>query len=194
MFKYHVEPIVEGTAAGAALNAASTPEIAHLRYELNMERESNVALEQKVVELESFINSVENANIQSNISIALLEQQLAAQKEEFEKQASHFRTLEVNFKTLAKGQVHLIEKHLVPLEDSLREAAIALLPVIFGCGAPAYGGDGSFGTFEGVVRPANPSPPEPVIPSSPEVIIPLSPASTSSSSLSTPSCQENFVY
>jgi len=124
VFKYATVPIVEATDAGLAANAASTPELAHLHYELNEERRRREELEETMKRMRKVVE-----------------------------------TMEVNMDTLATGLSHITDKHLAPLERAIRGATTALLPIIFSCGAgPSE--DGTFSQFEGVVRPANPSPPK----------------------------------
>ena len=122
VYRYNIEPIVEGSTAGPDVGAASTPELMFLRYELQKEVEARIVAEQKFDRLEKVV-----------------------------------ATMEVNFKEVIQDVQHLTD-HLVPLENALRGATIALLPALYGCGKDGSPSDGSYGQFEGVVRPANPTP------------------------------------
>jgi hypothetical protein len=63
----------------------------------------------------------------------------------------------VNTLRLIADMSHLTD-HLRIVEDSVRGAAIALLPTFYRCAREDGAKDGSFGQFEGVVRPPNPAP------------------------------------
>ena len=89
-------------------------------------------------------------------------------------------TMEVNSKEIIQDIQHLTE-HLMVLENALRGAAFALLPTFYGSSS-----DGSFGQFEGVVRPGNPAP---LSPESIEVFTPkevISPSTFVSAESSSP--------
>jgi hypothetical protein len=164
VFRYNVEPIVEGSDVGGFLHAASTPELAQLRYQFEQEKMKREEAEKEMKKLKNVV-----------------------------------ATLEVNFRTLGAAFGHVIEEHILPIEVALRGSAAALLPIIGGCSNSSE--DGSFGVFEGVTRPRNPTPfpsnspksPESirVIPGSPVPIIPFiessSTTSISSSSSAVPS-------
>ena len=59
VFRYHTEPIVEGTAVGRALGAASTPELAHIRYELEREIQKRREAEEKLERLTKVVTTME---------------------------------------------------------------------------------------------------------------------------------------
>ena len=112
---------MEGTAVGRALGSASTPELAHLRFELEREIRKRREAEEKFERLEKVVT-----------------------------------TMEVNQQVLIQGLAH-VTNHVAATEDAVRGAALALLPTLWGCGHEGDG-NGAYGQFEGVVRPANPTP------------------------------------
>ena len=121
IFQYHTQPIVEGTGVGRSLGAASTPELAHLRYELETEIKKRKEAEERFAKLETIV-----------------------------------KTMEVNQQVFMGGLDHVVQ-HVSVIENAIRSATLALLPTIWGCGHETDG-EGAYGQFEGVVRPANPAP------------------------------------